>query len=1292
MTHKPGKTFSLISLDKITPSLSTTASGVTTTFTPFIPFREDFIQPAKGPKTTTLGSLKQGKPGAIDIFRDGNDDIPAGLYKEIDAVGFFDSLHDFKLDFLDSEGYVYNKQYSYVKFMFSFLLRGGYPALMNLTELLKPRIIQNPQTLIQDKYSYLKSFPRPLNTEELENYFSIGNIYQTITNKDPITNKNLDGDIWILPNTRKHTFLNVQPWHIAIYNKLLEFFGDYVDENFNNTIKLMFDFQMNLFDIIKNIQGGAKTPKLFSILYTAETITDSASKSKAVTINEVFGYENWYIEHLPVEGRGRGYAHNDDTIKGNVGVTYSSIQYSDPTSLDDSDFTVNLIYNYDGTPESPENITMNKQQTTKEYVTSAVNNFMDRFIKRGSYFFTKPSNTADSNNLLNKIIKLTKSDKNQRAPIYTLFNEQILNSKSDDKTDLLKDFSLKYARKRLGDTLQGRVCKLDILGNLRFRKVEQWQRKTKTLPAKPTGKIMYKIAGYNTDSDPPRDETQTLIQPRTSAVLVTHDRMLFSYAVINKIPVILDLEHNMIIYRPTNSERPTESNNVVGGNNSQSLYLKNQITEQTYISSPSIIQTGGLTLNNPIKMATSIISNIDEFIRYLFIHKNKKLHIIRGFLKYINNKLDNNELQLEYIGKYKYNILIIGDATFIQSKITEIEEKEKDILNELYNSDNIEGPETRSKARERLNIMSGNELITIPSWIMIKDGDNHLYVTRQGTGFDSILDIDLKYNEKIFDKSKYGFSFKDISKKLAIGSQANIYSPLGVVENNPAKNFVGDVLRMTKEIFPENLDIKKLESAEEHFDKERAAASEGKNEARAAASEGKNEARKQIPKVEQEAFDKHLSVQLSEYLNNIYVELPNWSEETEVLKRIVSHVDDFDGGGKNNCLGMAGGKTDKMPLYEIILDTNFNLLNNRDNLLHNNITVITFLFQLLRDYEVSFINYQEGIESFYTKINESSVGYMIDVNNWIPHNIEFYIFLKLILRDYDQDKLSKINYSLFEYYLYKYKNENNIYFRFQTIKSYLLDINYEVIITPEIEADLMSEINLETKEYFEKIMKEACTNSETVIIENYNATQQEEPNYNIVYANVEKYSLKLCGFSDMKDEYIDKTYEIIGKMIKEKSPLIQRYIQKVEDTKSFQEEISVKPEVSSIDIVKPTIDKAKGIKTGEKITVLSPTGEKIAQFHEDQLRLPKKTGFPKINQSVNRLSPYEIQMLSPMGQSSMLYKDNAIAAASGGKKNKLTKRKNCKEKRNTRKYVKKINKTMKNRKVTKRHYTKKRVI
>jgi hypothetical protein len=90
--------------------------------------------------------------------------------------------------------------------------------------------------------------------------------------------------------------------------------------------------------------------------------------------------------------------------------------------------------------------------------------------------------------------------------------------------------------------------------------------------------------------------------------------------------------------------------------------------------------------------------------------------------------------------------------------------------------------------------------------------------------------------------------------------------------------------------------------------------------------------------------------------------------------------------------------------------------------------------------------------------------------------------------------------------------------------------------------------------YFQSVLLRADKISKTIIIQNYDATQ--EGNFNIIHKNADDYSLKLRGFMDMKGEFMVKTYNIIKSMASK--GLLLQYTEKteIEGVSSFDDSTS----------------------------------------------------------------------------------------------------------------------------------------
>ena len=1088
MTYRQGENYSLVNLATIGSDVAQGNTPVST----FYPFEERYIAPT-----------------ARDGFTSGTATIPPGLYRDLGAVGFLDTLHDFKSDFFDCQAPIKSdsSKYSYRKFGFSFLLNGGYPSLLPYNNL-----------LMQTNYSYFNRTPRPLNQDNLENYFSLGNIYDVI--RDPSR-----GKMYILPNTRAYSEqLDKQNKHyINIYNRLSVLFNDYRDENFGRRIKVIVDHQMNFYDIMRTKKED-RTPKEdgtvegqnnFCILYTAETLTDPAPKSKAKKIDQCFGCENWYIEKLD----GNRDQLSSEGILGNVDVNFARLTLNKQDDLENSTYTVTVHYTSNGETEE-KTVVMNEKSNTINTIKSEIRKQIENIRSATDTFAVSLFKTA-----------ITSID--NKRDFYTTFNSTM---DAGDKQKYKKDYSIFYARKRLGDTLQGRICLFDKLQNVRFNSVERTQGMAYG--------FYYKINQTN-----PKTATK-------SAVLVTHDRMLFSYAVIQGIPVILDLENNMIVFVPTglpteprqqsapsllsnlrifsggfqqlvpkfdtynfnkNLTNSIQKGGMSGkngqnrkGNNTQfqrqSNNFQSQQNTQYYFPAPQRLeqiaahtqqsrsrrearQQQQQTTAAPAPAATpetaaeekenmddydltidDIINNPDNLIRFLYLFQNNTYYFsrsknliegklqnveegnFRNFMNIVKSNLSNRttDLRYAYLGEYINNALVIAPSNKLEEKVDTIRVKagapEPTESSQSWSSNLLPSIITNTG-------LYGNKIL-----ISIKlDDNNYITVEKNITYFGvGIVISEVKYQ---WDQGQQTGVLELTSNKL--NRQLN----------NPG----------TFKLIPDDqgsfkIDLIKIE-------------------------------------INEDLQNNSLVDILNENLTNLVV-----SGVTLLTVATVAYRSGYIGGG---------GPED-LPLYQHVLTADFNKLNDPKNLFQNNITVIYFLLNLLRSYEVSFINYQEGIESFYTKIDESCVlSDLIGVTNLIPHQIEFYVFLKILLQEYSETSVNRINYALFEYYLYIFKSTNNIYYRFQDIKSYLLKTNYEISITPEIHNEIVK-TNMNSLKYFNSLCKRATQKSQEIIVQNYNASQSG--NFDVIYQNVNDYGLKLCGFTEMKSDFINKTLDIISSM------------------------------------------------------------------------------------------------------------------------------------------------------------------
>jgi len=912
MTFRGGEKYSLISYDSITASYDgiITVNGI---IQPFKIFKRDFIDEGK-----TIPLLNTPITGT----RTSN-----YFYNDQDAIGFFDTLHDFKNFFSDCEMNirgVTTKRYR--KFGFSFLLYGGYQSLFRG---LGSEILQND-------YSYLNRIPRPLNQNNLENYFSIGNIYSAINTGS--------SNIYILPDV--HNYRSVES--NIIITQLAELFNNYIDNNFGRKIKLICDMQLSIFEFIERAKDSRIEP--FCILYTAETFADPAPVQTLVNLERTFSNDNIYYEVL------NGDSSRENNINGNVNVTFSNVVVVDNIR---SSFSTDVTYSYDnGMVPDQRRVTAN---TSNKHINSIY--FVEKEIEKTIY---KSDLNGDDDTYDN--FPLQQSDKSK---FYRNFLGDF--QRNGVKQNLIRAFSMTYARKRLGDALQGEICKITKLRNVVFRK---------------------------------RENETTTYKATKDAVLLTHDRMLFSRTVSDNMPCILDLGTHIILNIP-----PSGINGGNGSNNKNTGYVNSIYNNDLNHGKTNKIGGTGQEHNDV---------NADEFYYYpdVILAYLYSIDVFKDLINLIKNGLLKNEIIYRYHSEFDYDLLCFGTNIDIDN-ILEIHTK-------VFNK--------KAKLRKRERIKKGGEIL-----LYISIDDNTLTVTHHRGGLHTLLKMKGINSRTFLSTNKYinAFLNNHLNTQININDIIDsIYEP--VSQNNT---------NMTIYILSTSICI----------------------------------------------------------LAIIFFILPK-----------------FSGGS-----GPETSSTD-IPTYDKglnALSTPFEILNNNENFVEKNISIIYHLFILLENYEKSFILYKEGKESFFIKIDE---GLPYDLpGNYMPNHIEFYIFIKLLIDEYDESKLSSINYAIFEHYLYSLRTANSIYYRFQDIKSYILNEKVYYISPSKNEVET---IDKETRKYFIDICKRTIEISNEIYKQYYDYINNSD--YSSIYEMVSSNHLSENGFIEMKNIFINKTIHIIESMLK----------------------------------------------------------------------------------------------------------------------------------------------------------------
>jgi hypothetical protein len=962
MTFRGGEKYSLIKYENITGA---------TPNSPFIKFTSDFIA------IDTLGLLQDPALGTITSQH---------FYDNQDAIAYLDSLHDFKNFFSDCEANIkgIKEMKRFQKFGFTFLLNGGYPTLYGSNlgmEILKGMVSG------AGGYSYLNRIPRPLNQNNLENYFSIGNIYKVITQ-----NQN---DVWILPNVKElSTVIDAS----RIIGQIAEIFGNYIDPNFGGKIKLICDMQLSMFNNIRLARAyGANLIDSFCILYTAETFSDPAPVTTLQNLTEIFGSENIYFEQL---SSSESRTHN--VINGNVSVTFQNVQIDSRSKRMSTDVTYRHI-------SGREEFYPIQANTSNKNPNSIA--FVEKDIETHIYKAPAPSDNSD-------IYNFDLQRDNTRWNFYKDFLDDINTGIKDDYSVKL---SMKYARKRLGDALQGDICKIEKLQNVQFIN-------------------LFDRSGVRASND---------------AVLLTHDRMLFSKTICDNKPVILDLGTHIILNVPRSVPLQVSSLPPVPPAISTTPVPPPPVPASFFGGND--IQKGGSFIDNYFYYPDFIINFLPHF--GVSIRSNSTLNKLQKFISIIKDNLADRRIIYKYYSSFYYDILCFGSESEIERRI---EEEYSNIDKGGYDLKSKEGKEL---LQNRLLLYVGIDSSNYLS-VNILDGES-------GLGF-------LKGKVDGEDFSQTDITKDKINSYLSGNMQNTLYSIIDFIYGN-----IEDY-------------------REEIIDYGESSTGGG---------------------------------------NNI---------NSSIVFAIILHT-------------LVGQKsTEEEYTCAKVLSSPFEILNSKEMLVENNINIIYYLFDLLKQYEKSFIFYKEGKEAFYIKIDE---GLEYDLpGNYFPNYIEFYVFMKLMLDDYDETKLRTINYAIFEYYLYSMKSKNSIYYKYQNIKSYTLNEDEYYISLEESQEVLIDE---QTRIYFDSICERTIKISNEIYKEYFDLINKYD--YKSIYDIISQNYLSETGFIEMGNIFVIKTVQIIESMLEK--GLLKQYLKEAKQVeKEYMESNDEENERKDLSHIEPTAD------------------------------------------------------------------------------------------------------------------------
>ncbi len=284
----------------------------------------------------------------------------------------------------------------------------------------------------------------------------------------------------------------------------------------------------------------------FCYLLTQEGIADPSPKKNPIKKNGLnpFDEERFFYETPNISNK-RTYSLQD--ISGIIEPSFNIME----------SFKVEQTFRVkkDGivTPEVKKEILLNQQKhpnsievLRKRYNNNIVKDKNCELNIPSDFIPTDPKNFYDNNKFIATDIIPQQQIQEIKA---NRFNSRINNT---NLTELIKETIDIFTSKRYGDQLQANCV----------RYINTWKDNSQN------GIEFTNLAGSSTNFKPQR------------AVLVTHDRMLFAYAIYNNIPVIFDYGKVLMVYKPNNhSEIPAQlmPRTPMAGGSGKSLKLNTNL-------------------------------------------------------------------------------------------------------------------------------------------------------------------------------------------------------------------------------------------------------------------------------------------------------------------------------------------------------------------------------------------------------------------------------------------------------------------------------------------------------------------------------------------------------------------------------------------------------------------------------------------------------------------------------------------------------------------------------------------
>jgi hypothetical protein len=547
-----------------------------------------------------------------------------------------------------------------------------------------------------------------------------------------------------------------------IKNNIYEFFQDHIDVNGTGKINFIVDTPGDVTKILKSDQTNETNN--FAYIFTQESAHDSA-KGKPTTlepqiINEVYQGNGFCEAFMPNDKQSRTYS---------IGLSIGQFE---------SNFNITL----NG---------MNYNASGKEYFNTSVKYSKKSYVKQFDCILNSlihPTNVPQITKEVNKFTKdsslrLRPETKNVLVPSNNIdgFYSDFANKGYDYPSNNKDNLDFNFTKKRAGDGLQARIAQLinsDSFEGLKCYKLY--------------GK--YSVSGITSVINPFTSikagvDTSNIFTIR-KIILVTIDRVLFSYCIKNKIPAIYSGTNCVLLFNPRNQTiQPMASQSLL----SRSTSIPNTNNSNIRKRQINIYQKGG-SAKEIVDIFAEIPFSLFKIIPRIFFSLSS-LYNWNKFRKQQSNILDddlvthygNNKNCIYYkdfVSPQGYNILNDDYKIWLNDSEDPDEKHLINVYKPMYDETTFRIETYKYKlSRDYFTLQDIMNIILVPFWNPI----NRLTRSRFVENFDK--DAIRDYLSELHDESTQtagapNDNNNNSSEKLLIPNHAKLNTYLKFFYNN----------------------------------------------------------------------------------------------------------------------------------------------------------------------------------------------------------------------------------------------------------------------------------------------------------------------------------------------------------------------------------------------------------------------------------------------------------------------------------------------------------------------------